>query len=659
MSQFVDESREDVRFFSPRFKYLYGSVLVVTALIFLRLWFLQIISGNELREFSEQNLLKETKIPAPRGIIYDRNGQVLVENLPGFEATISPQYTTDLNKTSAAVAGVLGSSPQDILNKVKISKKKNGPFRPVKIKDNLSRTEVFELELLKIENPGLDIKENILRTYVLGANGAQMFGYVSEISKEQIPKLNAKYNGVMNFRQGDIIGKNGLEESLDYFMRGRDGLSFIKVDARGREAISDEIDYLGSLTKTQRAYPGANVVLTIDKDVQEAAFQSFHLQDRTGALVAMKTNGEVIAWVSAPSFDPNEFSAGVTGQIWSKLINHPDKPLRNKTIQDHNSPGSTFKPIMAVAALQEGVITKDTLVTAPATYKFGNRVYHDHTRTGQGVIKVREAIERSSNVFFYKMGVALGVDRIAKYAKALGLGEKTGIDIPNEVPGIIPTSEWKLKRTGEPWQPGENLSVAIGQGFVVVTPLQMAVAYNTIATEGKVVKPFVVRKIIAPDGNVLVENQPTLRRDLGDPNAETYVSKETFAAVKEGMWSVGNGTSGTGRGYKIPGVEIAGKTGTAQVRSFSADQIYFKCENRPRDQRHHGWFIGYAPAEDPEIVVAVLAEHACHGASGAAPVVRDTIKKYFEKYHPERIKAAAVKTGVVPAITAPFIEEGE
>lgn len=659
----MDGSQEDLRILAPRFKYLYGAVVFAVFIVFTRLWFLQIISGSELREFSEQNLLKEVKIPAPRGILYDRNGQILVENLPGFDVTISPQYVTDLDKTAEAVGQILKIPGPELVQKVKVSRKRDGPFRPVVIKSFLSRDEVFGLELLKLDHPGLDIKENILRTYVLGPNGAHVFGYVGEISKEQLPKFNKKFNGAISFKQGDIIGKSGLEEVFDLYLRGKDGLSFIKVDAKGREASSDEIEFLGSLNKIEKAMPGSNVVLTLDKDIQEAAHKSFFDQDRTGALFAMKTNGEVLAWISAPEFDPNVFSSGVTAQMWSKLINHPDKPLRNKVIQDYRAPGSTFKPIVAVAALQEKEITKDTLVSAPSQLRFGNRVYHDHTKTGQGVIKVREAIERSSNVFFYKMGIALGVDRIAKYAKGLGLGEKSGIELNNEMPGLIPTSQWKQEARGEAWQPGENLSVAIGQGFVNVTPIQMAIAYNSIATEGKVVKPFLVKRILSNDGNVVLENQPTVKRDLSLASSEAYISPETFKAVKEGMWAVGNGYSGTARLYKVPGVEIAGKTGTAQTRSFAADQIYVRCESRPREQRHHGWFIGYAPAENPEIIIAVLAEHSCHGSTGAAPVVRDVISAYMEKNYPERMRAARElakekqKRFLPP--TEPIVQEGE
>lgn len=353
----------------------------------------------------------------------------------------------------------------------------------------------------------------------------------------------------------------------------------------------------------------------------------------------MKSNGEILAWVNTPSFDPNSFTTGISRSLWDKLNNDPFKPLRNKVIQDHFSPGSTFKPIMAVAALQEKIISPSTLVFSPASLKFGRRLYHDHSKHGYGHISVFEALERSSNVFFYQMGIKLGIDKMSAYAKALGLGERTMVELPNEVSGLIPTREWKLRAKGEDWQLGENLSTAIGQGFVLATALQMAVAYNTIGLEGKVVRPMIVKKILGPDNKMIKEFEASILRDVSEePYDDILVDKKTFQTVKEGMRRVANGAAGTARWWKVPGVEMAGKTGTSQVRSFSAEEIYDKCENRPISQRHHGWYVAFAPAKNPEITVAVLAEHACHGNTGGAPIARDVVLAYMQKYHPEMLK---------------------
>ncbi len=644
MSQFVN-SDQDAKEYAPRYRLLYGLIAFTVAAFFLRLWFLQIINGTELRLFSEQNSIKETRIPAPRGIIYDRNGEILVENLPGFEATIYPQYLTDIQATSAAVGKALDMPAVVVMETIKKSKKLNGPFRPVKIKDNLTRAEIFNIEILKHEYSGVDIRDNVVRAYPMRANGAQLFGYVGEISKRQLDVVNEKYTGRFKFQQGDLIGKTGLEEVLDLYLRGKDGSSVQQVDARGREA-SKSSKLLGEISGVTPATPGNNVVLTIDKDVQEAAFKSFNGAGRIGSVVAMKSNGEILAWVSSPSYDPNEFSTRISSQLWSKLINDPDRPLRNKVIQDHNSPGSTFKPLVAVAALSEGIVTPRTVISCPGSMRFGNRVYHDHLRGGEGNIVITQAIERSSNIFFYKMGIALGIDRMFKYCDMMGIGRKTEVELQGERSGLMPSAEWKKNTIGEEWQAGENLSVAIGQGFVLTTPLQMAVAYNAIGTYGKVVKPFVVKKILTPDNKIVKEFEPTVVRDFGDTGQTMHVKKDVFDTVKQGMRDVVNGERGTARrAAHLNYVELAGKTGTSQVMSFSADQIYAKCDSRPKHQRHHGWFIGYAPADKPEIAFGILAEHACSGAGGAAPVAREIVAAYVAKYHPEWLARDTSKKG--------------
>ncbi|MBK9038456.1 MAG: penicillin-binding protein 2 [Bdellovibrionales bacterium] len=645
-SKFVANEEEDAKAFAPRFRRIYVLIIVAGLTIFIRLWYLQIIMGTELRDFSEKNLIKETKIPAPRGLLLDREGRVLVDNLPGFEATISPQYATNLEETARVVGPILGMMPANIIALVKRSRAKNGPFRPVRIKENLSLEDVFRLKLLRLDHPGLNINETIKRHYPLHENGAQLFGYVAEISKEQISRFNQKYLGVFAFDQGDMIGKSGIEEVWERYIRGLDGISIVEVDARGRRAETESPRTLGF--KPQDEIPGHNLILTIDRDIQDAAFKAMnrddHIGNRIGSLVALKSNGEVLAWVNTPSYDPNNFSTGISPELWGKLVNDPFRPLRNKVIQDHYSPGSTFKPFVALAAVQEKIITPMTVINAPGSIRFGRRVYHDHQKGGHGNVVLAEAIERSSNVFFYKMGISLGIDKMALYAKLLGLGQLTGIGLSNEVPGLMPSRDWKLKNLGEEWQPGENLSNAIGQGYVLTNALQMAMAYSAIGQEGLLYKPFVVKKIINQDNELIADFESELVRDASIPNEDgVAIDKSTFQAVKKGLWRVANGERGTARWWKIPGVEIAGKTGTVQMRSYSAEQIYDKCELRPFNQRHHGWFVGFAPADKPEITVAILAEHACHGSTGGAPIVRDVILAYMKKYHPERIKDAENK----------------
>ena len=504
MSDYIsnpDEAKE----FQGRYRTLYIFVILTFIIFSLRLTWLQIFQGSELRRFSENNRIKQNKISAPRGLILDRDGRALVENLPGFEVVLSPQYVEDLKSLSQSVGPILGLEPEKIIEKFKRSKRINGPFATIRLKDNLSREEVFRLKRIRLDTPGMEIRESIIRHYPLNENGAQIFGYVGEISKNEIKKLNEKHKDLLIFEPGDIVGKSGLEENLEEKIRGKDGVSFIQVDAHGRKTITEIPNIYGQQITDQDPLHGNSAYLTIDRDIQESAHKSFTEQDRIGALIAMKSNGEVLAWLNAPSFDPNSFATEVSIKAWSKLTNDPFKPLRNKVIQDHFQPGSTFKPFVAIAALQEKVITDKTILNAPGKMYFGNRWYHNHNKNGEGSITIYDAIERSSNVFFYQLGIKLGVDRMYNYISLLGLGSRTQIEMEREAPGRLPNSVWKKAAFKEEWQPGENLSTAIGQGYVTVTPLQLAVAYNAIATEGKVVKPYIIKKVVDHDGNILTE----------------------------------------------------------------------------------------------------------------------------------------------------------
>ena len=297
----------------------------------------------------------------------------------------------------------------------------------------------------------------------------------------------------------------------------------------------------------------------------------------------------------------------------------------NKVIQSHYAPGSVFKPFVALAGLQENIITADTLLNSPKSLLFGGRLYHDYRKVGHGQINIQSALERSANVFFYKLGIQLGIDKIASYAKAFLLGQKTQIQIDGEIPGLIPDSLWKKQHIGEIWQAGENLVHAIGQGFTLVTPLQMAIAYTTLALNGKIVRPFIVQKITDHQGKII----KSFKEPPSYQIPENQIKQEHFQTVRKALTQVVHGSQGTARWWKVRGVKIAGKTGTSQVRSFSKDQIHKKCEKRPVRDRHHGWFVAFAPAEDPEITVAVLTEHSCSGSSGSAPIARDIIQAYF------------------------------
>ncbi len=658
MSEFGTEE-EDVRDLVPRFRYVYILLGFVFVVIFCRLWYLQIIEGHEFQEYSEKNLLKERRILAPRGLILDTQGRILVDNIIGFKATITPQYASHLTETAQVVGNILHIPPEKIIAEVHSSRWKNGPSTPVLIKSNLTHNEVFRLKRIRIFQPGLNVNETIMRYYPLGPDGAQLFGYVGLASQREMADYDRKYKTNIAIQQGDWVGQSGLEESWDPILRGRDGMKYIEVDAHGRESpINKSLLDL----KPRPPVPGHNLVLTIDRDLQkDAMYEMLHQHDRIGprigALVAINTKGEVLAWVSLPSYDPNEFAQGtISDDTWEALEKDPYKPFMDKVIQAQFAPGSTIKPVDSMAALQEGVVTPTTLISAPGKMWFGGRWYHDADPAGHGNVNIEQAIEVSSNVFFYKMGIALGIDNIAKYARAVGLGQLTGIKLPGEVPGLYPTKAWKMKTFDEPWLPGENLSNAIGQGYVLTTLLQMALVYNVVATGGKLYKPLLVKAIEGEHGNIIKTFKPQIVRNITKPNdSNVIVSKANLDVIKQGMSLVCNGNRGTAHWWKIPGILMAGKTGTSQFVSFSASQIHKNCFDRPFWLRDDGIYLAFAPVNHPQIVVGVLAQHSCWGNLGGTPIVRDVIRDYFEKYHPNWLK----KGTAIPIASLKKIENNE
>jgi penicillin-binding protein 2 len=638
---------------SSRFFTLFCFLIFFFFVLLVRLWHLQIIQGDVLKVISVKNRVKQKKIMSPRGYILDREGRVLVDNNLVSQLTVNLQGLDAKEKEviSQKVGAILNLNEKQIQDRINKSIVLNGRYFPAVIADNLTIDESYALKLLRIDHPLINIEEFIYRSYPFGASGSQLYGYVSQVSKNQ---LDNKEVVEKNLVPGDMIGKKGVEKKWDSIIRGKDGLTYVQVDAHGRVTDIEENILESSNLDPIQPQSGDHLVLTIDMDIQEAATKAFQRTDaigpRIGALVALNNKGEVLAWVSEPSFDSNQFLYGISNENWKTLIQNPFKPLRNKVIQDNFSPGSTFKPFVGIAALEKGVITPTTLIDSPGFFQFGRRKYHNHTKNGHGLVNISTALETSSNVFFYKIALELGIDEMAKYARAFGLGQVTDVGLDTENPGLIPDSAWKLKTKKEVWQKGEDIVHSVGAGFIDVTPLQMALAYMAIANEGPLYHPLIVKKILKGSDQkvVLKEFKPQLVRDLSKENADGFkISKETFQAIKKGFYLVGNGDRGTAKWYKIPNVPIAGKTGTAQVRSWSEAEIYKSCENRPITDRHHGWFVGYAPADEPEIFVSVLTMHSCHGSSGSAPVARDVIEAYMRKYHPEKFKTAAEKEKIV------------
>jgi penicillin-binding protein 2 len=635
MSDLIENPQEN-KFLVSRLNFFYVSFSLVFFIFFARLWYLQILEGEKLRSFSDRNHIKRVSVQALRGFMLDREGQILVGNKPGFELLLHPQFLQDLDEAATLIAPIINLDAEAIKTRYTRMRRQHGRFTPVRIKDNLSREEVFRLKRLRLELAGLEVQEKIIRDYPLTHSGAQLFGYMGEINEKQVNQLNQKYPK-HQFRSGDIVGQSGLEELLEPYVRGYEGVQFTQVDVFGRQTLVNLTEFYGTELRSVDPIPGHNVVLTLDYDLQKALHDSMIRHNRMGAAVVINKKGEILAMVSEPSFDPNLFSTGISAENWRKLVNHPFKPLRNKVIQDPVPPGSTFKSYVAIAALQERIIQPSTFVSTPFALRFGGRDYHDHLKGGFGSIDVFGALERSSNVFFYKMGIGLGIDKMFRYISRFGLGQRTNLELAREARGVLPSRQWKWDRFNQDWQPGENLSVAIGQGFVTTTAIQQAVAYLAIGLEGQLVRPHLLKRVEDFDGNLISEfPQHDPINILVDEKGEKVFDREHFQTVKEALRRVVNGSSGTARGtVRLDGVQIAGKTGTSQVRAFTAQELFQPCDTRPKHLRHHGWFVGYAPHDKPDIGIAVLAEHACSGSRGAGPIARDLMLAYFKKYRAE------------------------
>jgi penicillin-binding protein 2 len=626
---------EQIRELQDRFRLLYIGMVIGLLIIFSRLVYLQIYNGDKMRQYSEENRIKRVKIAAPRGMVFDRNHTLLLDNRPAFDLEIIPQYLRESKRreeTLGVLTTLINMKPEDI--QAILDKHRNQPsFIPVKIKSDLSREEVALIEAWKIDMPGVQIQQEIQRTNLYGDVAAHLLGYIGEVNSTELPKLNKAGS---NYKLGDSIGKFGIEQKLESLLRGEDGEKLVEVDALGRIKF-DRSRGSGRVLATELekpAIPGKNLILSIDQDLQMAAVKAFG--DHAGAVVAINPkNGEILAMLSRPAFDPTSFARGITTKLWRQLINNEKRPLRDKTIQDHYPPGSVFKIVTAIAGMEEGVIDDKTIVHCPGKMVFGGRTFHCWAKYGHGNVNVRDAITKSCDVFFYKLAQRLkSVDDIAKWSFYLGLGRRTGIPLAREVSGLIPTEEWKQKRLNQSWNPGETLSVAIGQGYVLTTVLQLANTYASIANGGTQYRPFFVKRIESNNGQVISESKPEVLD-------QHRLKPATIAAISDGLNGVVNLPRGTAFRHRLPGMNFVGKTGTAQVINLSKDRVYAKCENMKYRERHHGLFAGYAPAEDPEIAVAVIAEHACHG-SDAVPIAKAVIETYLKKLDPVKYSPEAI-----------------
>ena len=595
-----------------------------------RLWYLQIIKGPHLRIYSEHNYLKRKELKAPRGVFLSRDNKILASNQLQLELQVIPQHSKNVKKVSKDISSIINVPSKNIEESILKSKKQRGLFYPVTLKKQLTINQAFKLKRIRTLYPEININEYIIRFYPLKEKAFHALGYMGEVSQIQLKKWKHLFNEAFYFKLGDIIGQNGIERMWEKDIRGYDGVHFIEVDAYSRHVLKASQQYLWNL-KPKESIAGHHLLLTIDEDIQNTAFKAMNRKDsigpRKGAVVVMKTNGEILALVSSPSYNPNKFSMVLSSEAWQEVKRKSSKLLLNKAIQNHYPPGSIIKPFVTLAALQEGLIQTNTVINSPSKIILGNRAFHDHNQKGYGDIDLFQAIEESSNTFFYQVGRKLGMNVMAKYFRLFGFGEKTGVKLPGEIMGLIPTTKWKEKNFKAKWQGGEDLVHAIGQGYTLVTPIQAAVAFNAIATNGKVVRPFFVKRIINSEDQVIKEFSEKQIDDLS-----RYIDVQYFEAVKKALTQVVHGSKGTARWWKINRYKMAGKTGTSQVHSFKKSEVYKDCRRKEISKRNHGWFVAFAPAENPEIVVSVLTENSCFGSSGSAPIARDIVRSYMKKY---------------------------
>lgn len=557
-------------------------------------WFVQIVQGDFYRELAENNRLRKLAIKAPRGLIFDRKGRLLVENVPSYNLMIDRSRASDLPASLDFVAATLGkpvAELQGLLDRYRTIPE----FKPVLLAENLTLPEVARLGARSFEHPEFEIEVQYLRLYRHREQLAHVLGYLGEVTQDEIAHSAGAY------ASGDLVGKKGIEQRYDALLRGRDGERVVVVDSRG-ELLEEYGQRL--------AEPGKNLTLTIDLDLQQEAARSLDGPDKVGAIVALDPrNGEILALASSPSLNPNIFARRLQANDWRALIEGENHPLQNRAIQNTHSPGSTFKMVMGIAGISEGVVDEHSTVFCP-----GSAVIYGHTfrcwkSGGHGTVNLHSALKLSCDVYFYQLGQRLGIERIAKYARLFGLGTLTGIDLFGEKAGLVPDAAWSQSVRKQPWYPGETISVAIGQGPILMTPLQMATMTSIVANGGLRITPHLRRDAPVP------------------PPARIALDPTALRLVQSGLWAVVNEPGGTAYARaRMPNVAIGGKTGTVQVIGQKARTDAFSLPFKFRD---HAWFTSFAPVEDPRIVVSVFAEHGGKGSAVAAPLALALYKIFF------------------------------
>lgn len=571
--------------------------LVTTAFLVIigQLWYLQVLEGGHFRDASDKNRIRIRPIAAPRGILFDRHGQPLVDNRPAFTLSLIPrELDRDLERRDAVLGRLASLLPipfQELVDAV--SRVAPDSFLPVRVRRGLSLEDVAKVEEWKLELPGVIVEVEPQRAYPTSRFAAHLLGYVREASDDQLK--GGRY------RRGDMVGQTGLERLLDEFLRGKDGGERIEVDALGRPV---------RLVQQTEPHPGAQVVTTVDRRIQEAAERA--MDGHAGAVVVMDPrNGDVLALVSTPAYEIDRFTGTIDRSAWLKVVQDPDYPLLNRAIQTQYAPGSVFKVIVTAAGLQEGTITPVDRAHCSGEFHLGAWTFKDWKEGGHGTLDLHRALAQSCNIYFYQAGLKIGGTALARYATAFGLGQPTGIALQGEKLGLIPEPPGRRERKGRSWSAGDVVNMSIGQGALLVTPMQVARMMAAVANGGVLWKPRLVQRIERPDRGVLWQ-------DGGQVNGHVELSPVVWAFLRAGLWSAVN-EGGTGAAARIPGLDVAGKTGTAQMIAKS----------KASSGQDHAWFAAFAPARAPEVVVVVLVERGGKGGQVAAPIAKKILNAIF------------------------------
>ena len=589
----------------------------LVVLLMVGFWKLQVVQSGHFLDLAEKNRVRSIPIIAPRGAMLDREGRVLVDSYPSFSILLLRDDPKSIEKSLPQIEDGLGISDEELRQELDAAKYEP-KFQPVVIKPAASQADIAFVESHRADIPLLELLMVQRRRYQNGEMLANTIGYVGEVSQQQMDDSDGHY------RPGDIVGKAGLERQYNEQLEGTDGMRRVVVNSVGK--VMRTLDNV-------EAIPGKPIQLTIDYDLQ--AIAEADMADKEGAVVAMDgRTGEVLAMVSKPTFDPNDFAVRIPAAEWQKLNTDPETPLLNRAIQAQLAPGSVFKIVTATAMLETKVIPETQTFYCPGSANFYGRMFkcYIYGKGQHGVVDLHKAIVQSCDIFFYNVGKLLGIDRISEYAKGLGLGRRTGIDLPSEEPGLMPSEEWVEKTFHRKWYAGETISVAIGQGAVTTTPIQLARMIDAVASGGLLVEPH------------LLKNMTNLKTD------RFPLSDATVEKVTDGMYGVVN-EGGTAAQVKLQNVEFCGKSGTAQIINYDLRSRLGKT----KEFKDNAWFVGYAPRRNPEIVVAVLVQGGGHGGVTSAPIARDIVKAYYDKKAAHNVQQATTTSPQEPASTTPLV----